>query len=160
MIEFLKLAWKPLLALAVAGAVWLAIHNWGDSRYASGEIHKNAEWLVKQNKAEREARQALQTQLDTATATDKRNAEIIAGLNHQVDDAVGDLSLANRLLTAARARTSTSHPVHEAADQPGTAPASGTQSDRLADSVAAAIGECRRNGARLTALIAEVVPQL
>jgi len=160
MIEFLRLTWKPLLIVVAAGAVWFAIHKWGETRYATGRADERAPWLIVQTKAEQAARVAMRAQIDTANATDKRNAEIIAGLNHQVDDAVGDLSIARRLLAAARARDPPSHSVHEATHQPGTPPASGASGDGLTDSVAAAVGECRRNSARLAALIAEITPQL
>jgi hypothetical protein len=157
---FLTRFWKPLAYLAVAGCLWIALFSFGNAKYKAGRADERAGWLVVQAKAERDARAALQAQIDTANTTDKRNEKIIAGLNHQVDDAVGDLSLAGRLLAAARARTSPNRSLHETADQPGTAPASGTSGDGLADSIAAAVGECRRNTARLTALIAEIQPQL
>jgi hypothetical protein len=160
LLSFIRLNWKLLLIIAVAGAFWFAVHRWGDTRYASGRADERAPWLIVQANAQKAARAAIQAQIDTANATDKRNAEIIASLNHQVDDAVGDLSVANRLLVAARARTSASHPMPETADQPRATPPGGTPGDGLADSVAAAIGECRRNSRRLDALIAEISPQI
>lgn len=160
-LEFLKLSWKPLLAILVAGAILFAIHRWGEMRYAAGYGASETNWLVVQASAERAARVAMQAQIDTANATDKRNAETIADLDRTLADAGRDHDRLSFLLAAARQRASTSHPVPTAPNQPAAAEASGAQSARRLDGLLAdAITECNGNRAAYAALIAEVSAQL
>lgn len=161
LVSFIRLNWKPLLVVVIAGAIWFAIHRWGEARYAAGRADERAPWLIAQASAEKAAREAIQAHIDTANATDKRNAETIAGLDRTLADASRDHDQLSGLLAAARQRAAASHPVSAAANQPAASEPSTAQSDgRLDGLLASAITECNGNRAGQTALIAEIQPQL
>lgn len=161
LLSFVRLNWRPLLIIIAAGAVWFAIHKWGDTRYAAGRADERAPWLIEQAKAEEAARIAIQAQINTANATEKRNAETIAGLDRTLADAAHEHDRLSGLLAAARQRTAASHPVPAAANQPAVTAAPAAQGDGRLDGLSAdAIIECLGVRASYIALIAELVPQL
>lgn len=105
---------------------------------------------------------ALAAQKAAADAAEARNALILEKLNDrekELSAVAGDRDLARRLLARAAAAASSSVPTSQGG-QTAANPSGASSDGSLAETVAAAIGECRRNADRLDALIAEITPQL
>lgn len=164
-LEFLKLSWKPLLAILVAGAILFAIHRWGERRYAAGYGASESKWLVVQASAERAAREALEAQIAQSRKTTLANQATLHDLQSTTAAIAADrdrsVELARRLLAAASRPAPASHQLPEADHRPAAAdPGKAGSAIDVAELLANAAAECRGNGAQLNALIAEIRPQL
>lgn len=153
-LTILRLIWPYLLTAAGVAYGTHYVDSATLARYKASVAEVQAS-------AQLAARNALEKQLSQRTLTEANNAQVIQSLTAERDVASRDRDLAQRLLSAAQARPAASHSVPETRREPGAPTASPAPSDgRLADVLAATFDECRANAAQLTALIAEIQPQL
>jgi len=171
MLDKIELGIESIVAvLAIAAAVWItreidaSKYNSLKAEYASYQAQAES------NNAESQesARRALQAQIDMREATERNNAQVIASLHSDVDNAKRDADVAHRLFARAAAEaakpSAPSSPVPEAqggltADATTAPRSNGPGSDFLGD-VTAAVTEARECFEHYTALQLELSPQL
>jgi hypothetical protein len=146
------------LEIRIVGALVLAIlFTAGGYRLAS--LHYEA-IIAKEDAARADmAALAAERAKDKEDAANTHNAQVVAGLQTQLD-ALGleRTALANRLQNAIKADSGS---LPQAGNHPGITPATRASGDgRLAELLAAAVSECRRNDDRYASLIEEVATQL
>lgn len=158
--NYLKLGAYGLAALLLFGAGWMTQGWRADAKYAALQASDAAA------RADGEAavRKQLQAQLDTLKTTSANNAQVIHALQTQNDAIAADrdhtMDLVHRLLNTATTSAPTPVVSKTGSGQDLAVP-SGTSSDGpVGDLLASASDECKRNRARLDALIAQIGPQL
>lgn len=165
-LAILKAIW-PYLVIAGFGAfgAWYVTHKL-DTASLDALQAKYSQYVAQVAQAEETAQKAatdaLARQLQQQKTTEDNNAAIIAKLEADKTAAESDRDIAVRLFNGAKAANDPgSGSMSKAVNQPPASASSGASGGgSLTTDLAAAIGECRRNAARLNALIAEISPQL
>ena len=161
-------AWLALVLSLIGTGMYLE-HHWDAGALAQekeAEAAREAQEAKDNAAAQAAAARALQDQISRANAQDAANAKIIADLQARAVGAESDRDFARRLLAAARQAVPAAggSAAGQAASQPGADGAAGAQPGgpptALAGLLAGAAGECANAIQRLSALQAELTPQL
>ena len=163
----LLLKYLPYLIVAavIAGGSGYATHKLDKTSYEAlqAKFSKYQAEVAEANEASQRAyAKALTDEIDKRNEADANNAQVISKLTSEKDNLTAGLVFANRLLSALKAQSpSGSHSVPAPPDQPGTPQAPGGGGDQqIAQLLGAAAAECKHNTEALSALQAELIPQM
>ena len=166
----LRLAGYGLVALAVAGAVWLQIDSYGDRRASEAESALQALWDADEAEEKRVADEATRAAELQDAADAARNEGIARDYTRQIAAATADRDRYIGLLHRARAAAG-AVPACPVAGATGSAdpgpPAGAGETGPAADyaaqldaAIADVVAEARANAAQLDALRMVVIPQM
>jgi hypothetical protein len=156
----------------IAAAAFLGIGGWAGyhlNPYPARYRALQASDAIERAHGEEAVRQALSAQLAQAQEVTHNNQAAMVTLANQNAQTAADRDatiarvhrLEQLLALAGAAKPASSGAVPQAGDRPPTPGATGDPGvDRAGELLIAARDECRRNAARLGALIAEILPQL
>lgn len=162
--NYLTLAKYGIIAAAFVGIGIYLGHLFDKAAYAALQGQYSAfqvQVAHEREAAQKAATDALEAQIAARNITEANNAKVVQELQNRADTSAADLARANRLLELAAQDNARPRPVSQAADQPGTAPASQASGPSgLTQLLVATRQECSDNADKLDALIAEIRPQL
>jgi hypothetical protein len=154
-----------LALMAIVGLGWWGGWHFGSSYWKTRYAAEIAQAWQAKARGEEAARQALERQLATSQATIIRNSEALHEYRAKLDiidterDRIG--AQLRRVLATAPRSCPPGDSMPPATDRSGVDASSGDDGNgRLPELASAVVAECRRNNARLDAIVEQLTPQL